>query len=158
MRSCVAGTDDLQRLVDAVEPVAGERLQVPGPVARRAWSVVASYARDEEDCLLLLQVLGLTQEGESMWGRSRGSRAGPTARGGRCLRLRARTAMRVRAGGGVFGRDRRRHGRARAARHRRPGTRATGRASTAQERPVLPDQGVGACHGWERWCRGLRRR
>ncbi|MFF3598009.1 hypothetical protein [Kitasatospora indigofera] len=58
----MARTRDLQTLIDSVEPSAGEMLTVPGPVARRALSVVASYARDVDDCRLLLQVLGLVSE------------------------------------------------------------------------------------------------
>ncbi|MFF1868798.1 hypothetical protein [Kitasatospora herbaricolor] len=55
---------DLQTLIDTVEPVTGEMLPVPGPVARRALSVVASYARDADDCRRLLQALGLIPEDE----------------------------------------------------------------------------------------------
>ncbi|MFE2914793.1 hypothetical protein [Kitasatospora indigofera] len=58
----MADTRDLQTLIDSVEPVAGEMLTVPDPVARRALSVVAAYARDVDDCRLLLQVLGLMPE------------------------------------------------------------------------------------------------
>ncbi|MFE2916798.1 hypothetical protein ACFXI0_32600 [Kitasatospora indigofera] len=54
---------DLQMLVDGVEPV-GEMLQVPESVARKAVSVVASYARDAQDCRMLLQVLGLMPDAE----------------------------------------------------------------------------------------------
>ncbi|MFE3107226.1 hypothetical protein ACFRKE_36110 [Kitasatospora indigofera] len=58
----MARTRDLQTLIDSVEPAAGEMLTVPAPVARRAVSVVASYARDADDCRLLLQALGLAPE------------------------------------------------------------------------------------------------
>ncbi|MFC9328694.1 hypothetical protein [Kitasatospora sp. NPDC057015] len=49
-------------LIDSVEPTAGEMLTVPDSVARRALSVVASYARDADDCRLLLQALALMPE------------------------------------------------------------------------------------------------
>jgi hypothetical protein len=58
----VARSRDLQTLIDTVEAVPGEMLPVPGPVARRALAVVASYARDADDCRQLLQALGLIPE------------------------------------------------------------------------------------------------
>ncbi|MFF1872852.1 hypothetical protein [Kitasatospora herbaricolor] len=61
----MARARDLQTLIDSVKPTAGEMLTVPDLVARRALSVVASYARDAGDCRLLLQALGLMPEGRT---------------------------------------------------------------------------------------------
>ncbi|MFD0258938.1 hypothetical protein ACFVH7_11785 [Kitasatospora indigofera] len=58
----MARARDLQTLTDTVEPVVGEVLLVPDSMARRALSVVASYARDADDCRFLLEVLGLMPE------------------------------------------------------------------------------------------------
>ncbi|GHH80509.1 hypothetical protein GCM10018781_61200 [Kitasatospora indigofera] len=60
----MAGTRDLRMLLDSAEPASGDKLHLPDPLVRRALSVVASYARDPEDCRLLLQVLGLMPDEE----------------------------------------------------------------------------------------------
>ncbi|WP_329500540.1 hypothetical protein [Kitasatospora herbaricolor] len=60
----MARSRDLQTLIDTVEAVTGEMMPVPEPVARRALSVVASYARDADDCRQILQALGLIPEDE----------------------------------------------------------------------------------------------
>lgn len=64
----MARARDLQTLIDTVEPVTGEMLPVPGPVARRAFAVVAAYAHDADDCRLLLRALGLMPEDEEAGG------------------------------------------------------------------------------------------
>ncbi|MCX5215829.1 hypothetical protein OG689_42530 [Kitasatospora sp. NBC_00240] len=59
----MARSRDLRTLTDTVEPVAG---MMPVPVARRAIVVVASYARDADDCRRLLRALGLIPEEEQV--------------------------------------------------------------------------------------------
>ncbi|BFV56467.1 hypothetical protein KCMC57_up15710 [Kitasatospora sp. CMC57] len=53
---------DLTTITDIIEPVDQA---LPATVRARARSVVASYARDRDDCRLLLEALGLVAEDDT---------------------------------------------------------------------------------------------